>query len=222
MFAATSTVILALAASALGNVFTTAPVASTVWTAGQQSTVSWQDDGTAPSLSDFGQCTIAIYVGNAQQQTPLQTIATNVDVSTTSTVQFTPDPTVGASGNFYFIRFTSNNLKDATQTQFPAEAFSAKFTINGMTGTFNSSVQSEIDGQSTAPIGGSSASGSTTAGSSATTTGAATTKLTTSSGTASKTSSSTASATNTSGATRVAFSGLAAVAAAAVLAVAFC
>jgi len=143
----------ALAGSALANVFITSPVASTTFTAGQQATVNWQDDGLSPNLTSFGASLIGIYTGNANQQTLLQTISSSVDVSTISSVNFTPDGTIGPDSNEYFVRFTSINLKDATNSQFPEEAFSAKFTMTGMTGTFNATVQAEINGQSTAPIG---------------------------------------------------------------------
>jgi hypothetical protein len=76
---------LALAASAFANVFVrirswiscrmiylvgkiTSPVASTTWTAGQQATVTWQDDGMTPNLSSFGAALVGIYTGNANQQ----------------------------------------------------------------------------------------------------------------------------------------------------------
>lgn len=144
---------LVLAASALANIFITSPVATTTFTAGQQATISWQDDGTTPSLTSFKAALVGIYTGNADQQTLLQTVSTSIDVSTTSSITFTPDGTIGPNSNEYFVRFTSLNLKDATNSQFPAEAFSAKFTLTGMTGTFNSTLQAEIDGQSTAPIG---------------------------------------------------------------------
>ncbi|KAH7883062.1 hypothetical protein F5I97DRAFT_1901614 [Phlebopus sp. FC_14] len=144
---------LGLAASALANVYITSPVASSTFPAGQQATVSWMDNGQAPSLAQFGPAIISIYVGNADQQTLLQTIATNVNVSNTSSVSFTPEGSIGPNSNQYFIRFESINLKDSAQPQYPEMAFSAKFTMTGMTGNFNSSVQAEIDGQSTAPIG---------------------------------------------------------------------
>jgi len=147
-------VVLALSASVFANVFITAPVSSTTFAAGKPNTVSWQDDGKQPSLQSFGPAIVAIYAGNAQQQTLLQTIAPNVDVSKTQAVSFTPDPTIGPNGNQYFVRFQSLSLKDATQPQYPALAFSARFTMSGMTGTFNSTVQAQINGQSTAPIGG--------------------------------------------------------------------
>jgi len=147
---------LVLAASALANVFITSPVASSTFTGGQQATITWQDDGMTPSLTSFGPASVGIYVGNANQQTLLQTITSSVDVSTTASIVFTPDATIGPSGNNYFIRIQSISLKDATNTMYPAQAFSAKFTMTGMTGTFNSTVQAEINGQSTAPIGPSS------------------------------------------------------------------
>jgi len=163
---------LALVAPALANIFITAPVASTSFTGGQQATITWQDDGLTPSLTSFGPALVGIYVGNANQQTLLQTISASVDVSTTASIVFTPDGTIGPDGSDYFIRFQSLSLKDATNAQYPAEAFSAKFTLTNMTGTFNSTVQAEINGQSTAPIGAtasSSATGATSAKTSATT-----------------------------------------------------
>jgi len=147
-------VVLALSVSTLANVFITSPVASTTFVGGQQATVSWQDDGSAPTLQSFGPAMVSIYAGNAQQQTLLQTISPNIDVSQLSTIQFTPDPSIGPDGDQYFVRFQSLSLKDATNPQYPALAFSAKFTMSGMSGQFNATVQSEIDGQSTAPIGG--------------------------------------------------------------------
>jgi len=164
---------LALAASALANLYITSPIATTTFTGGQQATISWQDNGQSPSLVQFGNATFAIYVGNAIQQTPLQTIVTNVNVSTTSSLVFTPDGTIGPDSSEYFVRVTSLTLMDPTQPQFPQEAFSAKFTMTGMTGTFNSTIQAQIDGQSTAPIGAKT----TTSGSSSSVSAAKTTSV---------------------------------------------
>jgi len=156
MFASTC-VLLALASSSLATVFLTSPTASTTFTGGQQATISWIDNGQAPALAAFGNALIGIYTGNAQQQTLLQLIAPSVPVATTSTVQFTVDPSIGPNGNEYFIRVESLTGTDPT-TSFPFESFSAKYTMAGMTGTFNATVQAEINGQSTAPIGGPTAS----------------------------------------------------------------
>lgn len=150
-----SVVSLAFAASALANVFITSPTASSTFTAGQPATLAWQDDGKAPSLLAFGAALIGIYAGNANQQTLLQTISSSLDVSTTSSVNFTPTAGIGPNSNEYFIRMDSLSLKDANNTKNPAQAFSAKFTLTDMSGSFNSTLQAEINGQSTAPIGGS-------------------------------------------------------------------
>jgi hypothetical protein len=50
----------------------TSPVASTIFTAGQQATISWQDDGTSPNLTSFGASLVGIYTGNANQQVSYQ------------------------------------------------------------------------------------------------------------------------------------------------------
>jgi hypothetical protein len=183
-------ILLSLVSSTLATVFITSPVASTTFNAGQQATISWQDSGSAPSLKDFGASKISVYVGNAQQQTQLQEIVPSVDVSTTSSVQFTPDATIGPNGNEDFIRFESLNLKDTAAPQFPALAFSAKFTMAGMTGQFSAAVQAQIDGQSTAPIAGQTSAapaGQTSGGGVATVTKSASGSSSKASGSATKT-----------------------------------
>jgi len=153
-------VVLSVASAAFATVFVTLPVASTVDTAGQQAVVQWQDSGTAPTLAQFGPSKISIYAGNSQQQTLLQALNTSVDVSQVSSINFIPDPTIGPDSSEYFIRFESLSLPDPTQPQFPALAFSAKFTLSGMNGTFSAAVESEIQGQSTAPLASQSSSSS--------------------------------------------------------------
>jgi hypothetical protein len=131
---------------ARANVYVTNPIAASSLPAGQPVSITWQDDNKVPLLASFGPASIGLYAGNQQQQTLLQMIATNVDVSKISTQSWTPSASVGPNFNSYFIRFTSNNLSDPTQAQFKAEAFSAKFALTGMTGTFNATVQAEING----------------------------------------------------------------------------
>jgi len=206
-------VVLALSVSTLANVFITSPVASTTFVGGQQATVSWQDDGSAPTLQSFGPAMVSIYAGNAQQQTLLQTISPSIDVSQLSTIQFTPDPTIGPDGDQYFVRFQSLGLKDATNPQYPALAFSAKFTMSGMSGQFNATVQSEIDGQSTAPIGGTAITSAAAATVAVTTV----TKSSSSSSSAATSKASTAAgASGSNGAGKLAGAGVAAFAGAAV------
>lgn len=81
-----------------------------------------------------------------------------MNVATTPNIDFTVDPTVGENGKFYFIRFSSVALKDGAN---PYLSFSAIFTLDGMTGTFNQTVKSQIQGISSASTGP-TATGATT------------------------------------------------------------
>ncbi|TEB25514.1 hypothetical protein FA13DRAFT_1756569 [Coprinellus micaceus] len=174
MFAKTL-IVLAIAAQAFSYPFITNPVATSTLSGGKEATITWIDNGQTPSLKDFGPAKVSIYAGNALQQTSLQTIAENVDVSTTGSVKFTVNPAIGPNSKEYFIRLESISLKDG---QYPALAFSAKFTLDSMTGEFTPAVQSQIAGQSTAPLASQT---STPAGASKTTaTGATTSAATTS------------------------------------------
>jgi len=183
--------------------FITQPVGSTTFEAGKTGTVSWQDDGNKPSLSDYSVCTISIYVGNSQQQTRLQVLGSAVDVSKNNSLPFIADASIGPNGADYFIRVESNGFKDPKQTQYPAMAFSSKFTLSGMSGTFNQSVLDQIKGQSTAPLLGATVS-STLSGSSSSPTSSGF-STTTSSKKPSATSSSLPSATSHSAAEAVVF-----------------
>ncbi|GLB39818.1 putative ser-Thr-rich glycosyl-phosphatidyl-inositol-anchored membrane family protein [Lyophyllum shimeji] len=200
-----SLVVLAASASAFATVYVTSPTATASFTGGQQATISWQDDGKAPSLKDFGPAKVSIYAGNAQQQTLLQQIVASVDVGSTQAIQFTPDPSIGPNSSEYFIRFESLGLKDPAAPQYPALAFSAKFTMSGMTGQFSPAVQAQIQGQSTAPLAGATAAptGATTQGLAASTTS----RTSTGSATGTK-SSSTTKPTNAAASTKAGWLGI--------------
>lgn len=120
------------------------------------------DDGNTPTVASVGPCTVDLYTGSMTQQTKLQNLAASVDVSKTSSISATIDPTVGQSGNYYFVRFTSLGLKDTTNPAYYYEAFSAKFTINSMTGTFSAAVLAELAANSTTSSTAAAASGSKT------------------------------------------------------------
>jgi len=156
--------IFSLASVAFATVYVTAPVATTTDKAGQSAVVSWIDNNIPPTLAQFGPASVAIYVGNANQQTQLQVLNGSVDVSKVSSINFTPDGSIGPDGQEYFIRIESLGSKDSTGNFY--ESFSALFTLTGMTGTFASSVSAEIAGQSTAPFGAQSSSASGTGSSS--------------------------------------------------------
>ncbi|EMD37069.1 hypothetical protein CERSUDRAFT_114965 [Gelatoporia subvermispora B] len=201
----------AFAQSAFATIYITSPVATTSWAAGQQQNVNWQDDGTSPSLSAFGPASVGIYIGTVNQQTLVQEIVSNVDVSTTSSIAFTPDQTMGSNGDMYFIRFQSLSATDST-TGYPLEAFSSKFTLTGMTGQFNATEEAEINASSGAPAASSPAPTSAPASSSS----AGPSKAFSSSDSSKVVSSSAAAASQTAnGAASLAVNGLAGIAVAA-------
>jgi len=148
----TSTAVIFAAASVFlqvsANLYVTQPVASTICAAGQQCIVAWNDDGTTPALGTIGPCEIDLCTGNSIQQTCLMNISPSIDVSQNAQVTYTVPATLGPNLNKYFIKFTSISYKNPTTPQYPFEAFSAMFTLSGMTGTFNSSILSEIAGPS--------------------------------------------------------------------------
>ncbi|KAL0580941.1 hypothetical protein V5O48_001033, partial [Marasmius crinis-equi] len=84
-------VLASIASGAFATIFITSPTASTTFEAGKKATITWQDSKDAPALSQWGNCKVSIYTGNANQQTQLQQISASVDVSKTSTIEFTPD-----------------------------------------------------------------------------------------------------------------------------------
>ncbi|KAK7049827.1 hypothetical protein VNI00_005257 [Paramarasmius palmivorus] len=155
-----SAVVASLASSAFATIFITSPVATTTFNGGQKASITWQDDGKAPSLADWGLAKVSIYTGNAKQQTSLQEITNSVNVSAINSIEFTPNAAIGPNSKEYFVRIESLTLKDAASPQYPALAFSAKFQMNGMSGTFSPDIQAQIDGQSTAPLAGSSSTAS--------------------------------------------------------------
>lgn len=157
---------LALAQYALAGVYVTNPTASAAGTGGQVLSVSWADDGNTPRVAEVGPSSIDIYTGSRTQQYRLQNLAASVDVSKASSINATVDPAIGPSGAYYFIRFTSLGLKDSAQPQYNYQSYSARFTLNNMSGTFNSTVQAtlaDINGSSVVVSSSSSSSKSASA-----------------------------------------------------------
>jgi len=198
-----------LVGQAAATIYVTQPVASTSCIAGQACTVAWNDDGTTPALGTIGACSIDLCTGGVQTQTCLQNIAPSMDVSQNAQVQFLPDATVGENGAMWFIKFTSINYKDPATPTFAFTSFSAKFTLSGMTGTFNSTVEAQISGASAATpatAGAASVSAAATTGASTAAAGMTTAKAaaaTTSGSSTAKATTSAAKATSTSGAVNV-------------------
>jgi len=158
--------VVSLISSASATIYVTQPVASTTCVAGQTCTVAWDDDGNAPVLATIGACQIDLCTGGVDEQTCLQNISPSLDVSQNAQVTYVVNPTIGQNdGAVYFIKFTSLAYKDPTNPAQPYTAFSAHFTLAGMTGTFAASISSEL--AQTVPVGA-----STSAPAAATTTAA--------------------------------------------------
>lgn len=129
----------------------TDPTSSSSCSATLACNVTWKDDGTSPALASIGEQSSSMWkrlpaylttccvgpsrvdlcTGDRTRQTCLQNIATNLDVSTTNNITYHNDPKVGPTGKFYFIKFTSNNLKDPSNPGFPYTAYSAVFNLVG-------------------------------------------------------------------------------------------
>lgn len=162
----------ALVSQTAATIYVTEPTASTICTAGTPCNVRWNDDANAPALGLIGPCNIQLCTGGPQQQTCLQTISPTLDVSTNAYVTYLPDATIGPNGGPYFVKFISLNYKDPANPAVPYTSYSAMFNLNGMTGTFNSTVQAQISGVASA------AAATTPAAAAGTTTTAAAAKTT--------------------------------------------
>jgi len=133
------------APAVLAGPFFTSPVAGTTCAAGQQCTISWNEDNIAPLLAQYGDCTIGVYAGSQQQQSLMQAVAP-ANAATTGSIVFTPDAGMGENSNAYFIKMISVNTADPANPMYKATAYSAMFTLTGMTGTFSETVKAQIAG----------------------------------------------------------------------------
>ncbi|EST07795.1 Ser-Thr-rich glycosyl-phosphatidyl-inositol-anchored membrane family [Kalmanozyma brasiliensis GHG001] len=153
--------LLAAADAAVSTIVVTRPVASTSGRGGSNLRVEWNDDGKAPTRRDWGRVNIYLAVGTRDVQYKLQTLASNISYNTDE-ASYPINASVGPSGGYYFLRFEGTNT---TTNVVPAMAFSARFTLTGMTGTFNSTVAQAASGSAgTAPLTA-AASASTSSGS---------------------------------------------------------
>jgi len=119
--------------TAFGALYVVKPTTGTVCHGGQPCLVEWLDDGQSPLLTTLGPCDVALYSGNGdliQQIEP-------VDVSTSHSLSFTPSPDAGPNSSTYYVQFTSITASNSSQSLV---AFSPDFSLDRMTGSFNSPV----------------------------------------------------------------------------------
>ncbi|KAI0767250.1 hypothetical protein C8Q74DRAFT_1279174 [Fomes fomentarius] len=118
------------------TIYITKPLPGSTCSGGNSCTVEWLDDGVQPLLTEISACHVGLYNGNGvliQRIDP-------VDVSAQHALKFTPDPQAGPNSGLYYINFTSVNdvLGDTNYRQF-----STMFTLNSMSGSFDSPVPSD-------------------------------------------------------------------------------
>lgn len=117
---------------------------STTGHGGKRLNIEWNDDGKTPTRRDWGRVNIYLATGSRDVQYKLQTLATNVSYNA-GEGRYQISPTVGPTGGYYFLRFEGTNT---TTNSIPAMAFSARFRLEDMTGNFNSTIMSTIQGGS--------------------------------------------------------------------------
>ncbi|KAG9082309.1 hypothetical protein FS749_006954 [Ceratobasidium sp. UAMH 11750] len=201
----------AVAPVVLAGPYFTKPITGDKCTAGQPCEIKWQDDGKAPTLAEFGDCYVGLWTGSQQQQTQMQYISPT-NCGSTSSVIFVPDASVGQNSDQYFIKMVSVNAPDPAMPQYKATAYSPKFSLDGMTGSFNQTVLQQIaaaaDPSASAPAPASSAPASSapaSASSAATSAAASTPRASSASATRTGTA---ASSTPSNGAGSVAVAGM--------------
>ncbi|ORY88130.1 hypothetical protein BCR35DRAFT_289370 [Leucosporidium creatinivorum] len=130
-----------LVSSTTASIYTIKPTAKDSFKGGKSFTVTWTADSgdsatTTPLASKFGQTSVGIYTGSSSQQTLCQDLGI-VDPSKVQELKITVDAKAGPDSSLYFIRYESLNNTDSTGT--PLLAFSSRFTLTGMKGSFTSS-----------------------------------------------------------------------------------
>ncbi|CAG8510561.1 15777_t:CDS:2 [Dentiscutata erythropus] len=88
----------------------TEPVGATVWTAGQNVTALWADNGVAPKSSSMSGITVQFMTGPNSPQIPLQTLAAKLDNTATSLSFICPAPSSFGypPGQIYFLMFSDS------------------------------------------------------------------------------------------------------------------
>lgn len=131
---------------------------ATTGTGGKSLKLKWNDNNQTPKLSsDWGGINIFLAAGGEATQYKLQQLASNINVSKTHG-SYIVDASIGPNGQYYFIRMEGTKTNSSG---IPPMAFSARFTLSGMTGNFNSSVLAAAQGKEGSAPGSSSGASST-------------------------------------------------------------
>lgn len=149
--AATAVAFLALAQYAQATIAVSYPIASTTCTGGKPcGPFTWEiDDSVLPVGADFGETTVGIYVGSVNVQALFYNLKSISNPTKLSSIPAVTIPAKqGPDGDFYFLRFQSVKGVDNT-TGYPLQAFSAKFSLTGMTGKLSATQSAAVAASST-------------------------------------------------------------------------
>ncbi|KAK7460857.1 hypothetical protein VKT23_008788 [Stygiomarasmius scandens] len=111
------------------------PASGSVCHAGEECTIRWTDDGESPLLSAIGVVTVGLYTGEMQL---VQSIPA-ANVAQAQSITFTPIPEAGPNSDAYYIALTSTS---ATVDGSPYVGYSPAFKLDGMSGSFDSPLDS--------------------------------------------------------------------------------
>ncbi len=92
---------------------------------------------------EWGRISIWLATGSTNTQYKLAQLAENLSPSMTSASAMIP-ANAGPNGKSYFLRFEGSRTDN--KTGYPVMAFSARFQLSGMTGSFNSTIQATNSG----------------------------------------------------------------------------
>jgi len=115
--------LLLFVSSATAGLYPTRPIASTVFSAGRMSTITWINDDTQPSLSQMGTVRIDLFSGDDNY---VATLAQNVEPTRRSKSVWI-SPTLGPNGSDYHLRFICEDP--------PMTVYTAGFTLAAMDDT---------------------------------------------------------------------------------------
>jgi len=114
----------------------TSPAAAAPVPGGTSFTVEWKDDGNPPALADLQGYQLFLYSGSGSDPQQLYAAASNGVFSSGNSVAVTVPVGVGGSTtNAYFFGLMSTATAGGTIT-----TYSSRFTLTGMSGTFDPAV----------------------------------------------------------------------------------
>lgn len=132
-------VVLPLLNFASADIEFTSPAAGMTLTGGGAITITWQDSGIAPSLSDLSTYSLYLCAGGNDPSTIVQlaTVTTQGSFANGNTAEGSFSATLGAStpANAYFFKMVSQDTSGGTVTNY-----SPRFSLSDMTGTFPQNV----------------------------------------------------------------------------------